>query len=140
MASIGEELKLARHEKGFSIKDIEQALHIRAAYLEAIEENNYKLIPGDVYVKGFIRNYANYVGLPAQKMVDRYKTLIGEEIVSLNRTRKQSGQSKEEKTKIHRRLTAEGRAQRRKKALRREQFMLFAFVVFITVFMLWLFM
>ena len=48
MASIGEELRRERQRRGVTIKDVEQVLHIRAAYLEALEEDNYKIIPGDV--------------------------------------------------------------------------------------------
>ena len=69
MASIGEELRRERQRRGVTIKDVEQVLHIRAAYLEALEEDNYKIIPGDVYVKGFIGNYADYLGLDRQRLV-----------------------------------------------------------------------
>ena len=78
MSTIGEELRRERTRRGLTIKDIEQALHIRSAYLEAIEEDNYKIIPGDVYVKGFIGNYADLMGLERHRMIDRYKSLIGE--------------------------------------------------------------
>ena len=73
MQTVGEILRNEREKKGLSLKDIEAATSIRALYINAIEEDNYKIVPGEVYLKGFIRNYANYLGLDGQKMVDIYR-------------------------------------------------------------------
>ena len=73
MKTVGESLREEREKKGLSLKDIETAISIRTLYLNAIEEGNYHLIPGEVYLKGFIRNYANYLGLNGQQMVDSYR-------------------------------------------------------------------
>lgn len=73
MQTVGELLRDEREKKGLSIKEIENAISIRTIYINAIEEGNYKLVPGEVYLKGFIRNYANYLGLNGQEMVDLYR-------------------------------------------------------------------
>jgi transcriptional regulator with XRE-family HTH domain len=70
--TVGECLKKKREEKGISIKEISEKLKIKMSYLEDLEENNYDKLPPDVYVKGFIRSYAQLVGFNAQKMVDLY--------------------------------------------------------------------
>ncbi len=73
MKTVGEQLRAEREKKGLSIKEIETAISIRALYINAIEEGNYTLIPGEVYLKGFIRNYANYLGLDGQEVVASYR-------------------------------------------------------------------
>ncbi len=73
MKTVGELLRDEREKKGLSIKEIETAISIRALYINAIEEGNYTIIPGEVYLKGFIRNYANYLGLNGQEMVASYR-------------------------------------------------------------------
>jgi len=73
METIGQQLRAEREKKGLSIKEIEAAISIRALYINAIEEGNYAIVPGEVYLKGFIRNYANYLGLNGQEMVASYR-------------------------------------------------------------------
>ena len=73
MQTVGELLRNQREKKGLSVKEIENAISIRTIYINAIEEGNYNLVPGEVYLKGFIRNYANYLGLNGQEMVDLYR-------------------------------------------------------------------
>ena len=73
MQNLGELLRDEREKKGLSLKEIENAISIRTLYISAIEEGNYNIIPGEVYLKGFIRNYANYLGLNGQEMVDLYR-------------------------------------------------------------------
>ncbi|WP_371369109.1 Cytoskeleton protein RodZ [Sporomusa rhizae] len=73
MQTVGELLRAERLKKDLSIKDVENAISIRALYLNAIEEGNYGIIPGEVYLKGFIRNYATFLGLDAQQVMDIYR-------------------------------------------------------------------
>jgi len=73
METVGERLRAEREKNGLSIKDVEMAISIRALYINAIEEGNYTIVPGEVYLKGFIRNYANYLGLDGQEMVASYR-------------------------------------------------------------------
>lgn len=69
---IGDLLRAAREKQNLSIKDIEKATSIRALYIEAIEKGNYKTLPGEAYAKGFVRNYANYLKLDANAMVNEF--------------------------------------------------------------------
>jgi cytoskeletal protein RodZ len=83
--TIGEILRSEREKKGLSVKEIEIATSIRTVYITAIEEGNYDIIPGEVYLKGFIRNYANFLGLDGQQIVDLYRqsqnpTTVAEEM------------------------------------------------------------
>lgn len=73
MQTVGELLRTARESKGLTIKDVENGTSIRSLYLSAIEEGNYSTVPGEVYLKGFIRNYANFLGLNGQEMVNLYR-------------------------------------------------------------------
>ncbi len=69
---LGDKLREARERKNLTIKDIENGTSIRSLYIEALENGKYGQLPGEVYVKGFIRNYANFVGLDASAMVKEY--------------------------------------------------------------------
>ena len=73
MATVGQQLSAAREQRGYSITDVEKGTSIRALYIQAIEAGDYEVVPGEVYLKGFIRNYATFVGLDASAMVELYK-------------------------------------------------------------------
>ena len=148
MASIGEELRRERQRRGVTIKDVEQVLHIRAAYLEALEEDNYKIIPGDVYVKGFIGNYADYLGLDRQRLVESYKSLIGEPPgIPLRRLKPRKLHEPEDVEREpetlqpgSQRLTYTSRRQRRQKTMAQERIALAIILVFVVLFLVWLFL
>lgn len=63
----------ARLKKGLKIADASRDLCIRASYLEAIEAGNYEEIPEPPYGIGFIRSYADYLGLNSARMVQLFK-------------------------------------------------------------------
>ena len=69
---IGDLLRRERERQNLSIKDIEKATSIRALYIDAIEKGEYKTLPGEVYAKGFVRNYANYLKLNANEIVSGF--------------------------------------------------------------------
>ncbi len=73
---MGSELKTEREKRGLTIQDIERETSIRSVYLEALEQGNYKVLPGEVYVKGFIRNYADFLGLNSERLVQEYREEI----------------------------------------------------------------
>ena len=73
MDNIGEILKNARLEKGLSLEQVEEATSIRKIYLAAIEAGDYAKVPGDVFTKGIIRTYGNYLGLNGPELVTIYK-------------------------------------------------------------------
>jgi len=69
---IGDLLRAERERQNLSIKDIEKATSIRALYIDAIEKGDYKTLPGEAYAKGFVRNYANYLKLDANAIVNGF--------------------------------------------------------------------
>ena len=73
MQTVGEMLREERERKGLTLKNIEAETNIRIVYLQAIEDANYSVLPGETYVKGFIRNYANTLGLNGQEYVEIYR-------------------------------------------------------------------
>ncbi len=75
--TVGEALRAARAAKGKTIEDVAAALRIRHTQLRAIEENNIGALPGITYAVGFVRSYANYLGLNGAEMVNRFKTQHG---------------------------------------------------------------
>lgn len=75
--SVGEMLRAARVAKNLSIEDVSVALRIRAAQLRVIEENNIDALPGMTYAVGFVRSYANYVGLDGTEIAHRFKAEYG---------------------------------------------------------------
>ena len=58
---VGEILRREREKQGLSIADVAGETSIRDVYLEAIEKGDYDALPGDVYAKGFIRNYSKFL-------------------------------------------------------------------------------
>jgi len=72
LASFGEELRREREIRGISLKEIADATKISKRFLEAIERNDHKTLPAPVFTRGFVREYARYVGLNADEMVNRY--------------------------------------------------------------------
>ncbi len=72
LASFGEELRREREIRGISLKEISDATKISKRFLEAIERNDHKTLPAPVFTRGFVREYARYLGLNAEDMVSRY--------------------------------------------------------------------
>ncbi len=73
MQELGDLLRHAREAKGATLADAEEATRIRARYLEALEYGDEHSLPARVYVEGFVRNYAAYLGLPLQDVMARYR-------------------------------------------------------------------
>lgn len=78
MRHIGQQLKDARERRGLSLQDVEQKTKIGTRYLQAIEEGQFDLIPGEVYLKGFIRSYARTVGVDGEALIEEYRAARGE--------------------------------------------------------------
>jgi transcriptional regulator with XRE-family HTH domain len=72
LASFGEELRREREIRGISLKEIADATKISKRFLDAIEHNDHKTLPAPVFTRGFVREYARYLGLNAEDMVNRY--------------------------------------------------------------------
>lgn len=76
--SLGEKLRRAREERGISISEVAEQTRISPLYLEAIDQDNYKSLPGGIFNKGFVRSYAKYVGIDEQEALQDYSRLIAE--------------------------------------------------------------
>jgi len=74
MFEIGGSLREARLKRGLSPADVQKAIRIRDRYLQALEEERWELLPGDAYVKGFLRTYADYLGLDGSLYVEEYNS------------------------------------------------------------------
>ena len=72
LALFGEELRREREIRGISLKEIADATKISKRFLEAIEHNDHKTLPAPVFTRGFVREYARYLGLNSEEMVNRY--------------------------------------------------------------------
>ncbi|TCL61542.1 cytoskeletal protein RodZ [Hydrogenispora ethanolica] len=75
MKELGDYLRQAREKKNISLRDIQESTKIRLRYLEGIEQGDLEMIPGEVYRKGFLANYANAVGLDAEAVLRKYNEL-----------------------------------------------------------------
>ena len=74
MFEIGTSLKDARLRQGIDLAEAELATKIRSKYLRALEEERFDVLPAQTYVKGFLRSYADFLGLDGQLYVDEYNS------------------------------------------------------------------
>lgn len=72
MASFGEELRRERELRDISLREISEATKISIRFLEGLEQNNFDLLPGGVFNRGFVRAYARFIGVDAEEMVNAY--------------------------------------------------------------------
>ena len=81
MFEIGNSLREARLRREIAFAQVEQATKIRGKYLRALEDEQFVVLPSETYVKGFLRTYAEYLGLDGQLYVDEYNSrfVIGED-------------------------------------------------------------
>ena len=76
MDEIGDILKQARLDKGYSLNDVQQITKIQKRYLAAIEEGDFDVLPGDFYTRAFIRQYADVVGVDSDELLNQHKTEV----------------------------------------------------------------
>jgi hypothetical protein len=72
MFEIGASLREARTRRGLSRADVQKAIRIRDRYLGALEDEEWSLLPGEAYTKGFLRTYAEFLGLDGTLYVDEF--------------------------------------------------------------------
>lgn len=77
-ASIGEQLRLAREARGIGLREICDQTRISVHYLEAIEANDYKRLPGGVFNRSFIKAYAKCVGYDEREAIEGYTRYLRE--------------------------------------------------------------
>jgi cytoskeletal protein RodZ len=70
--TIGEQLRLAREERGVPLREVSDQTRISIHYLEAIETNDYKRLPGGIFNRSFVKAYARYVGYDEKVAVEAY--------------------------------------------------------------------
>jgi cytoskeleton protein RodZ len=75
MESLGRKLREAREKHNYNLEQVARDTNISKSYLEALEEENFVVIPGDTYVLGFLRNYSEYLGLNPEELVGLYRNL-----------------------------------------------------------------
>ncbi|MEK5309961.1 MULTISPECIES: helix-turn-helix domain-containing protein [Bacillus] len=73
MTELGKRLVEAREEKGMSLEDLQTVTKIQKRYLLAIEQGNYDIIPGKFYVRAFIKQYAEAVGLNPEQLFEEFR-------------------------------------------------------------------
>ena len=75
---VGYTLRQERERQGLTVNDIEQGTSIRALYIEAIENGEYDKLPGAIYTKGFIKNYAKFLGMDADAVAKEFTADMAE--------------------------------------------------------------
>jgi cytoskeletal protein RodZ len=104
-ASIGEKLRLEREAHGIALRDISEQTRISMRYLEAIESDDYRRLPGGIFNRSFIRAYAKFVGFDEQEAIEEY-----------TRTLREHGETDEDESPKHQRslvYTDDGNSHRR---------------------------
>lgn len=91
--SIGEKLRLAREARGIALREISEQTRISIRYLEAIEADDYKRLPGGIFNRSFIRAYAKFVGVEENSALEDYA-----------RTLRERGESDDEGSRSHQSL------------------------------------
>src|SRR5260370_34972943 len=76
--SIGEKLRLARETRGIALREISEQTRISMRYLEAIESDDYRRLPGGSFNRSFIRAYAKHIGYDEQEALEEYSTMMHE--------------------------------------------------------------
>ncbi|OZI11498.1 helix-turn-helix domain-containing protein [Bacillaceae bacterium SAS-127] len=76
MTELGNRLKEARKAKGLSLADVQEMTKIQKRYLTGIEEGNYEMMPGKFYVRAFIKQYAEAVGLNPDELFEEFKSEV----------------------------------------------------------------
>jgi helix-turn-helix protein len=92
---IGNSLREARLRQQLDFPELEQATKIRSRYLRALEDEQFDVLPAETYVKGFLRSYAEYLGLDGQLYVDEYNSryVVGEDEPVARPRRSDAGRS-----------------------------------------------
>src|SRR5215210_2670464 len=73
-AEIGRLLEQKRKERGLTLEEVEQATKIRKRYLTGLERENYAILPDAIYARGFLKTYANYLGLDGEALSRQLKS------------------------------------------------------------------
>lgn len=91
-STLGEKMREAREERGITISEVAEQTRISPLYIESIEKDDYKPLPGGIFNKGFLKSYARYIGFDEHEALQEYSKLVGS----------QSANSPEEEFKSYR--------------------------------------
>src|SRR5438270_2331377 len=100
MFEIGNSLREARVRQGLDYPQVELATKIRAKYIRALEEEEFEVLPGSTYIKGFMRSYAEFLGLDGQLYVDEYNSRHVVEVDDMPQRRARSNQHRSVERKV----------------------------------------
>lgn len=78
--TLGEKLRQAREDRGFTLSEVSEQTRISPLYLESIENDDYRILPGGIFNKGFVKSYAKFVGLNEQEALMDYTRLLDQQI------------------------------------------------------------
>ncbi|MGA2480471.1 MAG: RodZ domain-containing protein [Spirochaetia bacterium] len=85
MESIGEKLRLARERNNLTIEQVARETHVAKRFLKGLEEEDFSVFPGETYAMGFLRNYAEYLGLDPEELIGIYRNIkIQEQPLPMN--------------------------------------------------------
>ncbi len=90
--TLGEKLRQAREARDITISEVAEQTRISPLYIESIENDDYRILPGGIFNKGFVKSFAKYVGVDEQEALQDYSRMIAE----------QQGSQTEEETKTYR--------------------------------------
>ncbi|HEV3155322.1 MAG TPA: RodZ domain-containing protein [Candidatus Baltobacteraceae bacterium] len=76
--SLGERFRAAREQRGLTLSEVAEHLRIRSVYLAAIEDQDWSAIGAPVYIRGFLRTYARYLGLDPEEAVSEFAATSGQ--------------------------------------------------------------
>lgn len=76
--TLGEKLRQAREDRGFTLSDVAEQTRISSSYLESIENDDYRILPGGIFNKGFVKSYAKSVGISESEALAGYAALLAE--------------------------------------------------------------
>ncbi len=81
--TLGEKLRQAREARDISISEVAEQTRISPLYIESIENDDYRTLPGGIFNKGFVKSFAKYVGVDEQEALQDYSRLVVEQQGSL---------------------------------------------------------
>jgi cytoskeletal protein RodZ len=80
---LGNLLREAREAKGLTLHDAQEATRINSSFLEALEAGQYDALPTPVHIRGYLRNYARYLKLDPEPLLERYEVKRGQQTVTI---------------------------------------------------------
>lgn len=87
-STLGEKLRHAREERAHTIAEVAEQTRISSLYLQAIENDDYRILPGGIFNKGFVKSYAKFVGVNEQEALADYARIVSESEINVDSEQK----------------------------------------------------